>query len=80
MSWAELGKNECAITVKRKIDHKTFNDLMKRKENYLKIKILKHPVLKMQNYLTANNRKLRIEDCHNIFKMICKVIKKQKLT
>ena len=70
-----MKKNEFANTVKRKIDHKTLNDLIKRKENHSKVKVLKHPVLKMQNYLTANNHKLRIEDCQNIFKMRCKVTK-----
>ena len=71
----KMKKNEFANTVKRKIDQKTLNDLIKRKENHSKVKVLKHPVLKMQNYLTANNQKLRIEDCQNIFKMRCKVTK-----
>ena len=64
----KMKKNEFANIVKRKIDHKTLNDLIKRKENHSKVKILKHPVLKMQSYLTANNHKLRIEDCQNILK------------
>ena len=36
---------------------------------------MKHTLLKMQNYLMANNQSLKIEDCQNIFKMRCSVTK-----
>ena len=70
-----IKKNEFANLVKRKIEHKTLQDLEKRKEIHSKVKILKHPILKMQNYLMANNQSLKIEDCQNIFKMRCRVTK-----
>ena len=69
----KIKKNEFANIVKRKVEQKALNDLIKIKENHSKVKILKYPVLKMQKYLTANNQNLKIEDCQNIFKMRCKV-------
>ena len=40
-----------------------------------KVKILKHPVLKMQKYFMAKNKKINIEDCQNISKMRCRMTK-----
>ena len=74
----KMKKIEFANIVKRKVEHKALNDLIKRKEDHSKVKNLKHPVLKIQKYLTANNQNLNIEDCQNIFKMRCKV-KKTKM-
>ena len=69
----KIKKNEFANIVKRKIDQKALNDLIKRKENHSKVKALKHHILKIQNYLTANNQNMKIEDSQNIFKMRCKI-------
>jgi hypothetical protein len=45
----------------------------KTKAKHSKTKLLKHPVLKMQDYLMANNMKLRKEECQQIFKLRSKV-------
>ena len=63
------------MTFPRKIEQKTLNDLVKRKETHEKVKLLKHPVLKMQQYLMAKNKKMNIVNCQNIFKMRCRVTK-----
>ena len=71
----KMKKKEFSIIVKRKIEQKSLNDLVKRKETHTKVNILKHPVLKMQQYLMAKYKKMNIEDCQNIFKMRCRVTK-----
>ena len=63
----KMKKSDFSIIVKRKIEQKTLNDLVRRKESHAKVKILKHPVLKMQKYFMAKNKKINIEDCQNIF-------------
>ena len=40
-----------------------------------KVKILKHPILKMQQYLTSKNENIKKEDRQNIFKMRCRMTK-----
>ena len=70
-----MKKNELVNIVKRKIEHKTLNDLLKRKEAHEKVQNLKHPSLRMQEYLKASNKQMKIEDCQNIFKMRCRVTK-----
>ena len=42
---------------------------------YSKVKNLKHPILKIQQYLTSNNKNMRKEDCPNILKMRCRMTK-----
>ena len=71
----KMKKKEFSIKLKRKIEQKSLNDLNKRKETHTKVNILKHPVLKMQQYFMAKNKKINIEDCQNIFKMRCRVTK-----
>ena len=51
---------EFVIKVKRKIEYKALKDLVKRKENHSKVKKLKQPVLKIQQYLMANNENMKI--------------------
>ena len=71
----KMKKSDFSIILKQKIEQKTLNDLVKRKESHAKVKILKHPVLKMQKYFMAKNKKINIEDCQNIFKMRCRMTK-----
>ena len=73
----KLKKIEFMNTLKRKIEHKTLCDLVKKREMHSKVKILKHPILKMQQYLTSNNENMKNEDRQNIFKMRCRMTKKQ---
>ena len=70
-----MKKNEFVNIVKRKIEHKTLNDLVKRKEAHKKVKTLNHPTLKMQKYFMASYKQMKIEECQNIFKMRCRVTK-----
>ena len=70
-----MKKNEFVNIVKRKIEHKTLKDLVKRKDSHEKVKNLNHPTLKMQKYLMASNKQMKIEDCQNIFKLRCRVTK-----
>ena len=61
-------------TVKRKVQHKTLTDLEKIKEKHSKTKHLKHPVLKMQDYLKPGNMKSTRNECQLIFKLRSRVI------
>ena len=69
----QMKKNEFANIVKRKLENKTFKDLVTRKEAHEKVKILKHPSLKMQQYFKTSDKQMKIEDSQNIFKMRCRV-------
>ena len=60
-------------TVKRKIDHKSLKYLEKMKENHSKVMGLKHPILKMQQYLMPNDEQMKKEDCQMIFQLRSKV-------
>jgi hypothetical protein len=53
-------------TVKRKVQHKTLKDLENLKEKHSKTKHLKHPVLKMQDYLKPGNMKSTKDECQLI--------------
>ena len=44
-------------------------DLEKVKENHSKVRKLKHPVLKMQNYLRPNNLKMKKDESQEIFRL-----------
>ena len=56
-------------TVKRKVQHKTLKDLENLKEKHSKTKHLKHPVLKLQDYLKPGNMKSTKDECQLIFKL-----------
>ena len=71
----KMKKTEFAIMVKRKLEYKTLKDLVNKKETHSKVKNVKHPLLKMQQYLMASNENMKIEDSQNIFRMRCKVTK-----
>ena len=71
----KMKKIEYVNILKRKIEHKSLTDLVKRKEMHSKVKFLKHPVLKMQQYLTSSNKDIKNEDRQNIFKMRCRMTK-----
>ena len=60
-------------TVKRKIYNKSLKYLEKMKENHSKVMGLKHPILKMQQYLMPNDEKMKKEDCQMIFQLRSKV-------
>ena len=59
--------------IKRKTEHEAIKYLEKLKEKHSKVKLLKHPVLKMQKYLMQNEIQMKNEDCQNIFKLRSKV-------
>ena len=60
-------------TIKRKTEYEALKYLETLKEKHSKVKLLKHPVLKMQKYLMPNDMKLTKEECQNIFKLRSKV-------
>ena len=60
----KMRKDSLMKTVKRKVQHKTLKDLVGLKEKHSKTKHLKHPVLKMQDYLNK---------CQLIFKLRSRV-------
>ena len=57
-----MKKDEFMNKVEMKIDYKNLKDLEKIKENRSKVKKVKHPVLKLQNYLMPNKLKNNKED------------------
>jgi hypothetical protein len=74
---SNMKKGVFSNTVKRKIEYKTLKEFEKVKANHSKTKNLKHPELKMQDYLmpNINGLKLRQEECQLIFKLRSKVTK-----
>ena len=69
----KMRKNSFMNTVKRKVQHKTLEDLEKLKEKHSKTKHLKHPILKMQDYLKPRNMKSTKDECQLIFKLRSRV-------
>ena len=59
--------------VKEKINSKAFNDLIKRKENHSKVKMIHHRNMKMQKYLMPTKVKISQQDIELIFKLRCRV-------
>ena len=69
----QMKKKRFLNIVKRKVQNKSFKDLLKIKEKHSKVKNINHKMLQMQNYLLPNNLKMKIEDSQLIFKLRCKV-------
>ena len=69
----KMRKDSIVNTVKRKVQHKTLKDLEGLKEKHSKTKHLKHPVLKMQDYLKPGNMKSTKDECQLIFKLRSRV-------
>ena len=67
-----MKKEEFMNIIKRKVDHKTLQDLNKMKEKHSKVEHIVHKVLKMQNYLMPNENNMKIEDSLLIFKLRCR--------
>ena len=76
VSFEEIGSMKKSMflnIIKRKTEHEALKYLEKLKEKHSKVKLLKHPVLKMQKYLMPNDIKMKIEDCQGIFKLRSRV-------
>ena len=76
MSFEEIGSMKKSMffnIIKRKTEHEAIKYLEKLKEKHSKVKLLKHPVLKMQEYLMPNDIKMKIEDCQGIFMLRSRV-------
>jgi hypothetical protein len=76
MNFEEIGSMKKSMflnIIKRKTEHEALKYLDKLKEKHSKVKLLKHPVLKMQKYLMPNDIKMKIEDCQGIFKLRSRV-------
>ena len=70
----QMKKKRFLNIVKRKVQNKSFKDLLKIKEKHSKVKSINHKMLQMQNYLLPNNLKMKIDpDSQLIFKLRCKV-------
>ena len=69
----QMKKKRFLNIVKRKVQNKSFKDLLKIKEKHSKVKSIKHKMLQMQNYLLPNNLNMKIEESQLIFKLRCKV-------
>ena len=69
----QMKKKRFLNIVKRKVQNKSFKDLLKIKEKHSKVKSIKHKMLQMQNYLLPNKLNMKIEDSQLIFKLRCKV-------
>ena len=69
----KMKKNEYMNMIKRKIEHKALRDLNTVKESHSKVRDLKHTILKMQKYLTLNEKSMSKEDAQLIFKLKSRV-------
>ena len=75
-SFEEIGSMKKSMflnIIKRKTEHEAMKYLEKLKEKHSKVKLLKHPVLKMQKYLMPNDINMKNEDGQNIFRLRSKM-------
>ena len=76
LSFEEIGSMKKYMflrIIKRKTEHEAMKYLEKLKEKHSKVKLLKHPVLKMQKYLMPNDINMKNEDGQNIFRLRSKM-------
>ena len=68
-----MRKDDFKNLVKRKIEANALQELVKIKLKHSKVKMIKHPVLKLQNYLKPNKLNIKKEHSQLIFKLRCQV-------
>ena len=69
----EMKKDDFINLIKRKVEANALQDLENIKSKHSKVKMIKHPTLKLQNYLKPNKLNIKREHSQLIFKLRCQV-------
>merc|ERR1712105_161929 len=68
-----MKKDDFVNLVKRKVEANVLKELEQMKMKHSKVKMIKHKVLKLQNYLKPNKMNIKKDHSELIFKLRCQV-------
>ena len=68
-----MNKDDFVNLIKRKVEANALKELEQLKKKHSKVKMIKHEVLKLQNYLKPNKMNIKKDHSELIFKLRCQV-------